>query len=86
MGDKALERDVLAAYAAQLPIHRRALLAGPGQGARRAAHMLVGSSKAVGARRVAALAEAVQAGDAGASEPLLAALDDTMAFIADLRN
>ena len=85
MGDKALERDVLHAYATQAPIHRRALLSKDADAVRRAAHMLLGSSRAVGAQRVAAAAKTCEA-DTAATPALVVALDEALAFIEGLRD
>ena len=84
MGDKGLERDVLQAYAAQARPHREALLSGDDTRVTRAAHMLIGASKTIGARFVASRAEDCAREGGEAVPALLAALDDAVAFIGDL--
>lgn len=84
MGDKALERELLQAYATQSLFHRKALVSGDAQGAKRAAHMLVGSSRTIGANKAAQAALVFERDISAPVDDLLAALDETVAFIASL--
>lgn len=60
-GDVALEREVLGLFIMQLPVTIAALQHGESEtDRRRAAHTLKGSARAVGAWRIAALAEAAE--------------------------
>ncbi len=84
MGDKALERELLQAYATQALFHRKALTSGDIAAATRAAHMLVGSSRTIGANGIADIALAFERNAAASADDLLASLDETMDFIARL--
>ncbi len=84
MGDKALERELLQAYATQALFHRKALTSGDASAATRAAHMLVGSSRTIGANGIADIALAFERDAAASADGLLASLAETTDFIARL--
>lgn len=90
LGNRALEAEVLALFAAQLPQMLAVLQSPCGEHEwRGAAHSLKGSARAVGAWRLARLAEqAEQIGPRAAAVELLAAIETAIAdaegFIATL--
>jgi HPt (histidine-containing phosphotransfer) domain-containing protein len=93
LGDQSLEFEILALFAKQAPITLEALqAAGADRDWKIAAHTLKGSARAVGAWRVARLAEAAEglsrrqnpAGCDAALRELSAALAEASTFIATL--
>ena len=80
-GDRALEREVLRLFADDSP-NDLARLRSSEEERRMAAHRLVGSARAIGAREVARLAGAVEAGT-GDIVALEAAVAEVRAFIAE---
>jgi len=90
LGDKALEQEVLALFAAEAPATLgRLRSARTGSAWREAAHTLKGSARAVGARKVAVLAEEAErlSGEAERQEltrGLQEALEEVVRFIASL--
>jgi HPt (histidine-containing phosphotransfer) domain-containing protein len=95
LGDQSLEQEILELFITQAPITLAALnSAGTDRDWRIAAHTLKGSARAVGARRVARLAERAEGlshrnapSDCGAAVRELAdALGEASAFIAALNS
>ncbi|HXF54599.1 MAG TPA: Hpt domain-containing protein [Hyphomicrobiaceae bacterium] len=90
LGDKALEQEVLALFAAEAPATLgRLRSARTGSAWREAAHTLKGSARAVGARKVAMLAEQAErlCGEGERQEltrGLQQALEEVVRFIASL--
>lgn len=93
LGDRKLEKEVLDLFLTQLPVTVRALTGAASIGERgRAAHTLKGSGRAVGAWRIAALAEQFEAlakhGDDADLKPVVAeieaAMGDVHGFVANV--
>jgi HPt (histidine-containing phosphotransfer) domain-containing protein len=81
-GDDALAREVLRLFAVQAPAELARMRSINGSGRREAAHLLVGSARAIGAAKVARLAAAIEAGGDGA-DALEVAVAEAIAFIAE---
>ena len=85
LGERSLEREVLALFDRQADMLLPRIRAGAPAMAAAAAHTLKGSAVGIGAFKVAEAAEAVeQAKDAAAVETLAAVLDEAKAEIARL--
>ncbi len=85
-GDRALEREVLALYLERSAIDLDRLRVATTDDARReAAHLMVGSARAIGAMSVARLAAAVEAAADGPCDlaEIEAAVAEARAFVAD---
>ncbi len=85
-GDRALEREVLALFIGRSAIDLdRLKAAAAGDARREAAHLMVGSARAIGAVRVSRLAAAVEEAAEGPCDlaDLEAAVAEARAFVAD---
>jgi len=85
-GDEALAREVLALYVARAAADLDRLKgAAAGEARREAAHLMVGSARAIGAARVSRLAAAVEEAAAGPCDlaDLEAAVSEARAFVED---
>jgi HPt (histidine-containing phosphotransfer) domain-containing protein len=79
-GSTALAREVLRLFLDGIPGDFAKLKAATGKDRAEAAHLIVGSARAIGAGRVAAAAAAIEAGDKNLSN-LESALDEARRFI-----
>jgi len=78
-GDASLAREVLEMFLTRVAADlERVKAAGPGEARRQAAHLIVGSARAIGAGEVARLAAAVEA-EAGEATSAIAALETAIA-------
>jgi HPt (histidine-containing phosphotransfer) domain-containing protein len=90
LGDKALEQEVLQLFAAEVPVTLGRLCSADTDHAwQEAAHTIKGSARAVGAWKVASLAEKAEQLPAGDErrqtlQQLHAALDDVVRFVMSL--
>jgi HPt (histidine-containing phosphotransfer) domain-containing protein len=80
-GDDALAAEVLRLFAAQAPVELVRLRSASASERRKAAHLLVGSARAIGAGEVARLAAEIEAGGKGV-DALEAAIVEVIEFIA----
>jgi HPt (histidine-containing phosphotransfer) domain-containing protein len=74
-GDVAFEREVFALFCAQMPVNLQRLRAASGRQWRDAAHTIKGSAAAIGAFRLAAVAERAEMIDSGERAAREAAID-----------
>lgn len=80
-GDDALAAEVLRLFATQAPVELVRLRSESASERREAAHLLVGSARAIGAGEVARLAAEIETGEKGV-DALEAAIAEVIEFIA----